>query len=60
MEVQSNTTPIDAAGFTLAQQQYLQGFFAGVAQRGVMPFVGHTADGQITSDPASGARQSGR
>lgn len=54
MEVQSNTTPINTAGFTLAQQHYLQGFFAGVAQRGVMPFVGHTASGQITADPASG------
>jgi ferredoxin-nitrite reductase len=45
---------IDTPGFSLAQQQYLQGFFAGVAQRGVMPFVGHTLSGQITNDPASG------
>ena len=45
---------IAAAAFTTEQQQYLQGFFAGVAQRGAVPFVGHTASGQITSDPVSG------
>jgi len=39
--------------FTAEQKQYLQGFFAAVAQRGVAPFVGHTADGLITADPAS-------
>jgi ferredoxin-nitrite reductase len=54
MESQSGTTQIDMPAFSLAQQQYLQGFFAGVAQRGVMPFVGHTASGHITNDPASG------
>jgi ferredoxin-nitrite reductase len=36
----------------LEQKQYLEGFFAGVRQR--MPFVGHTASGQITADPDSG------
>lgn len=40
--------------FTPAQKEYLCGFFAGVAQRGVIPFVGHTASGLITADPASG------
>ena len=45
---------IDAASFTAEQQQYLQGFFTGVTQRGAIPFVGHTATGQITSDPDSG------
>ncbi|GGG79918.1 NirA family protein [Edaphobacter dinghuensis] len=55
MESQVTTTLIDTPGFSLAQQQYLQGFFAGVAQRGVvMPFVGHTIGGQITNNPASG------
>src|SRR6185437_13833365 len=53
MESQT-TSLLDNPGFSLAQQQYLQGFFAGVAQRGVMPFVGHTASGHITNDPASG------
>jgi ferredoxin-nitrite reductase len=42
------------AEFTSEQKQYLQGFFAGIVQRGGKPFVGHTSDGQITSDPASG------
>jgi ferredoxin-nitrite reductase len=55
MESQAATTPIDTPGFSLAQQQYLQGFFAGVAQRGaVIPFVGHTVGGQITNDSACG------
>ncbi|WP_348268577.1 NirA family protein [Edaphobacter paludis] len=54
MEQQTGTTLIDAPGFSIAQQQYLQGFFAGVAQRGVMPFVGQTFSGHITNDPASG------
>ena len=54
MESQTATTLMDNPGFSLAQQQYLQGFFAGVAQRGVMPFVGQTLSGQITNDPASG------
>jgi len=49
METQNNTALIDMPGFSIAQQQYLQGFFAGVAQRGVMPFVGQT-----TGDSASG------
>ena len=45
-----------AAGepFSLAQKQYLEGFFAGAAQR--MPFAGHTATGQITADEASGTQ----
>jgi ferredoxin-nitrite reductase len=45
---------INPLAFTAEQQQYLQGFFAGVSQRGAIPFVGHTASGQITNDPASG------
>ncbi|NYF78336.1 NirA family protein [Granulicella arctica] len=44
----------NSAAFTEEQQQYLQGFFAGIAQRGAIPFVGHNASGQITNDPASG------
>ncbi|MBB5063584.1 NirA family protein [Granulicella mallensis] len=42
---------VNSAEFTSEQKEYLQGFFAGVAQRGLAPFVGHTADGRITSDP---------
>jgi len=41
-------------GFSTEQKEYLQGFFAGVSQRSTIPFVGHTAAGLITSDPASG------
>ncbi len=40
------------AGFSAEQKQYLQGFFAGVATQ--YPFVGHTANGQITAHPAEG------
>src|SRR3954453_7660330 len=45
----------NTAGFTFEQKEYLAGFFAGAMQRAVPPFVGITATGQITSDPASGA-----
>jgi ferredoxin-nitrite reductase len=38
--------------FTGEQKQYLQGFFSGLAQRGLMPFAGNTASGQITNDRA--------
>jgi ferredoxin-nitrite reductase len=47
-------TKDDSVAFTAEQEQYLKGFFAGVTQRGAIPFVGHTASGHITSDPASG------
>jgi len=40
--------------FTEEQKHYLQGFFAGVSQRGCAPFVGHTDSGLITGDPESG------
>jgi ferredoxin-nitrite reductase len=46
----------DNPTFTEAQKQYLQGFFAGVQQRGLIPFAGHLADGRVTNDPASGAK----
>jgi ferredoxin-nitrite reductase len=50
----SSNTVIKSTEFTSEQKQYLQGFFAGIAERGLAPFVGHTANGLITSDPASG------
>ncbi len=50
----SSNTVINSAEFTDEQKEYLRGFFAGVSQRGLIPFVGHTADGRITNDPASG------
>jgi ferredoxin-nitrite reductase len=53
MEVMSSPD-INSPHFTAEQQQYLQGFFAGVTQRGAIPFAGHTASGYITNDPVSG------
>jgi ferredoxin-nitrite reductase len=50
----NSNTVINSAEFTNEQKEYLRGFFAGVSQRGLTPFVGHTADGRITNDPASG------
>lgn len=46
---------VNSAEFTSEQKEYLQGFFAGVARRGLSPFVGYTADGRITSDPNQAA-----
>ncbi len=45
----------NSGSFTAEQKEYLQGFFAGVAHRGMLPFVGQTASGEITNDPESGA-----
>ncbi len=42
------------AAFSAEQKEYLLGFLAGATQRGGQPFVGHTAAGLLTSDPASG------
>jgi ferredoxin-nitrite reductase len=49
-----SNTAISSAEFTREQKEYLQTFFLGIAQRGFTPFVGHTLDGRITSDPSSG------
>jgi len=38
--------------FTEEQKQYLQGFMVGLQQSGLAPFVGQTADGRFTADPA--------
>jgi ferredoxin-nitrite reductase len=52
----SDTKIVELAGasreFTPEQKEYLAGFMAGVAQRGLFPFVGTTAEGKITDDPA--------
>lgn len=50
----STTAFLHSGEFSAEQKQYLQGFFAGVSQRNQLPFVGHTANGLITSDPQSG------
>ncbi|HEY5211947.1 MAG TPA: NirA family protein [Acidobacteriaceae bacterium] len=47
---------IDNSTFTEEQKQYVQGFFAGLQQRGFDPFAGHLVDGRITNDPFSGAQ----
>ncbi|MDP0501513.1 MAG: NirA family protein [Verrucomicrobiota bacterium JB022] len=41
---------MNTAAFTDEQKQYLQGFFAGVQQRG-LPFLGQNRQGQFTGDP---------
>ena len=52
LELPSTTT---ATGpFTDEQKEFLSGFMAGVAQRGIHPYVGTTASGQLTGDPAQG------
>jgi ferredoxin-nitrite reductase len=43
-----------AVDFTEEQKFYLQGFFAGVMQRGKLPYVGQTPTGLMTHDPGSG------
>jgi ferredoxin-nitrite reductase len=44
---------LNSAGFTAEQKEYLLGFFAGAMQRSARPFVGFTANGLLTGDPAS-------
>lgn len=44
-----------SAAFTADQKEYLAGFFAGVVQQKFRPFVGVTASGLISGNPASGA-----
>jgi ferredoxin-nitrite reductase len=51
---QIESTATTAGAFTAEQKEFLSGFMAGVAQRGVHPYVGTTATGQITGDPAQG------
>src|SRR5580692_1205252 len=55
MESQLASNPAPSSSFTAEQKEYLKGFFDGLAQRGLVPFAGHTASGQITNDPASGS-----
>ena len=42
--------------FSIEQKEYLQGFFAGVVNRGLIPFAGETASGLITHDATIGGR----
>jgi ferredoxin-nitrite reductase len=50
-------SPTESASgaFDTVQREYLAGLFAGIAQRGLFPFVGTVGDGGlITSDPSTG------
>src|SRR6266481_2415630 len=48
--IEATETP----GFTTEQKEYLAGFMAGVAQRGLIPYVGTTAEGRLTATPENG------
>ena len=52
--LQNGAAALASGPFTPAQKEYLSGFMAGVRQSGFAPFVGHTAAGAITSEPAPG------
>jgi len=39
-----------STAFSSQQKEYLRGFFAGVSDRGMIPFVGQTAAGLLTND----------
>lgn len=47
--------PPNNSSFSGEQKEYLLGFFAGVNQRSAVPFVGHSAGGLLTDNPASGS-----
>jgi len=49
-----NPTATATGAFSAEQKEFLAGFMAGVAQRGIHPYVGTTATGQLTGDPAQG------
>ena len=54
-----NTTMVEPPGpahsaFSAEQKEYLAGFLAGMAQLGLLPYVGATSGGQFTPDPAQG------
>lgn len=49
-----NPTATTTGAFTAEQKEFLSGFMAGVAQRGIHPYVGTTTTGQLTGDPAQG------
>jgi ferredoxin-nitrite reductase len=54
---ESNVLDSPAAGrggFTTEQKEYLSGFLAGVAQRGLSPYVGANGSGLLTADAAQG------
>lgn len=52
--VQPLPEPAGPGLFTAEQKEYWAGFFAGIAVRGLVPFVGQRPDGRFTHDPAAG------
>jgi hypothetical protein len=50
----STETIVPDVAFSREQKEYLQGYFAGLACSGMIPFVGHLPDGRITNLPAPG------
>jgi ferredoxin-nitrite reductase len=54
MAMEQHQLPTES--FSIEQKEYLQGFFAGIVNRGLTPFVGETSSGLITHDAASGVR----
>ena len=56
MTAQPVVIPMEIANtFNEEQKEYLAGFLLAAARRGNTFFAGHTADGLLTADPASGA-----
>jgi ferredoxin-nitrite reductase len=45
--------PLNFTEFSAEQKDYLRGFFTSAIERNGNPFVGHTAAGLLTNDPAS-------
>ncbi len=54
MNAFAEINPALPADFTVEQKQYLEGFFAGLVQRGLTPFLGQTVSGLLTHEPSSG------
>jgi len=53
----SATVPLPGdALLTVDQKEYLQGFTAGLAAAGALPFVGQNAQGQLTTSASDGAQ----
>jgi ferredoxin-nitrite reductase len=50
----NTTLPPPTGSFNDEQKEYLTGFLAGIAQRGLSPYVGQTNSGQITANPGEG------
>lgn len=55
MESQLASKTATTGSFSSVQKEYLQSLFSGLAERGLVPFAGHTASGQITNDASAGA-----